>query len=169
MLRSVSEIVFSNFDNWIISGVEAENNSMNRVIGLCRQGIENESPLKFDEEMDFFKIFDRIDVSELINEYLNESNICTNNIGQIFVPGNKCVYSINDMANIMNELKSYECQPSYTYYSNFVDLYVKKLAFNTTNDTTLTSLISGIPESLRGGMISFKNYFYFIGMISENR
>ena len=166
MIRSVSEQVFSNLDEWIIKGVLAENNAMNFVIGLCRQGIENETSLRFDEELDYFNIFEKVDIVNLINDYMN---VVPSSIQVVNNESTK-IFSINELKNIIQELRLLEVQPNFIYSSDFIDFYVKKLAFNLTpTEAKVLSLMQGIPQSMKSQTISFENYNFFCGIISENR
>lgn len=166
--RQLSERVFLNMDNWIIKSVKAENNAMNLVIALCRQGIDNldnNSPLRFNEEMDSFDIFDKLEVEKLFVLLMNDT-IKTKVYPKLLE--SDTLFIIKDLKSIYLELKKYETQPNYVYSFFFFEFYMKRLAFNNSIDNRKLNWISSIPNSVKPIYIGTSNYYYFVNMLNEN-
>lgn len=179
--RQAANMVFDIMDDWIIRSVKEENDCMNTVIGLCRQGLERESTIKIDDDIDLFDIFENLNLKETLTiPYLIYKNNTVGkggneNISNISIGNHNTIsyetFSFEGVMMFYNETKQNESQTNYINDLSLLDLLLKKYLTKTNHQsmTMINSTESALRFIFKNINISYKTMSRLINSLSHNR
>jgi len=61
-MRKLANNIYNKLDDWIILSIKAENEALNQLTDIIREGIEKEEKIKYELELDTFDTIINLDM-----------------------------------------------------------------------------------------------------------